>query len=73
MERISIKRHFESQKGINVIQRCSVENQKGTDAVQTLWRLLAVFKFSTEEEKNVTRHFNVPLVLSRRKPFFITM
>ena len=28
----------ESQKGINVIQRCSIENQKGAIPVQSLWR-----------------------------------
>ena len=28
----------ESQKGIIELQRCSVENQKGTIAVQSLWR-----------------------------------
>ena len=28
----------DSQKGITALQGCSVENQKGTIAVQSLWR-----------------------------------
>ena len=28
----------DSQKGINAVQRCSLENQKGTIAVQSLWQ-----------------------------------
>ena len=28
----------ESQKGINDVQRCFVENQKGAIAVQNLWQ-----------------------------------
>ena len=27
----------ESQKGINAVQRCSIENQKGNIAVQPQW------------------------------------
>ena len=27
----------ESQKGVNAGQRCSIENQKGAVAVQSLW------------------------------------
>ena len=28
----------ESYKGVNAVQRCSVEDQKGAIAVQSLWR-----------------------------------
>ena len=29
----------ESHKGVNDVQRCSIENQKGAMAVQSLWQL----------------------------------
>ena len=39
----------EIQKGINAVQRCSIENQKGTIAVQSLWQYCSGFQWNIVE------------------------